>query len=233
MPERHVERGRVYDLITVQGPAPVGRPPAQLNLAPGESATVGVCRCGSCDLSLRVDDVGAEAFAAQITAAHGYWLVANLSAHHPMTVENVDDRNQYLIVDPGRQGMPVPFELSQVGPAAAPSAPKVVVFGAEPRSAPSRARACPAARTRPFLDSGALYFRVLRELCRPRLQGRWGAPLPTSSTIATTLSTGSQPLSTRAVDAHIRYVSQKVGLSPGSGREALVALAIRSGVFLR
>lgn len=220
------------DLITIQGPVPAGGPAAQVSLAPGESATVGVCLCGECELSLRVDDVGAVAFAAQVTAATGFWLVTNLSPNQSMTIENVDDRNQYLIVEPGRSQVPVPFELSQVGPSTAPAAPKIVVFGAEPRSEPvTDAMVCPAALPRAFLDPSATYFRVLRELCLPRMRGPVGAPLPTSSEIATRLSKGTRKLSARAVDAHIKYVSRKFELSPGVGRDALIALALRSGVF--
>ncbi len=221
------------DPITIQGPVQAGQSAPQVSLAPGQSATVGVCLCGECDLSLRVDDTNAVAFLARVTAANGYWLVSNLSPDQSLTIENLDDRNQYLIVAPGRTRVPVPFELSQVGPSAAPAAPKVVVFGAEPRSAPAtQAARCPAATLpRPLLDPSATYFRVLRELCRPRLVGAIAAPLPTSSEIASTLSEGTRKISARAVDAHIKYVSKKFELSPGVGRDALITLALRSGVF--
>jgi hypothetical protein len=63
---------------------------------------------------------------------------------------------------------------------------------------------------------------VLRALCEPRLRGPATAPLPTSEEIASELG-----LTARAVDAHIEYVTGKLGLVRGGGRDMLVATAIR------
>ncbi len=217
--------------ITIQAPALAGRTPAQLTLAAGQSATFGVCHCGACDLDLRVEAAGHPAIAGRITATTGFWLVSNLSDAVPVTVENMEDWYQYLIVEPGRRDVPVPFELAQIDLTAAPSGPKIAVFGYEPRYAAGRRSpaACVAAGgTPPLLDSRSTYFSVLRELCRHRLSGGIETSLPTSVEIAENLRRRHRSISPRAVDAHIKYVSEKLGLPKGAGREALVSVVIRS-----
>jgi hypothetical protein len=57
------------------------------------------------------------------------------------------------------------------------------------------------------------------------------APLPTSAEIATLLSGRGARVTVRAVDAHVEYVTGKLGLRRGIGRDVLVATAIRHGVF--
>jgi len=220
----------VENLITIQAPCLAGEPARQVTVRAGQSASVGVCRCRACDLSLRIDDDLTPAFTAQVTATDGYWLVSNLSDDQPMRIMNMEDPYQYFVVEPARQRVPVPFELSQIGSTSAPGDSMVTVFGPEPTLLEAGVPACSAAPTGPLLDSRATYHRVLRELCRPRLSGSLSAPLPTSSEIGSRLSGGRRRLSARAVDAHIRYVSAKLELPQGAGREALVAVAIRLGV---
>ncbi|MBO0926254.1 hypothetical protein J1G44_17405 [Cellulomonas sp. zg-ZUI199] len=217
------------DQITIQAPCVAGQPARQLTVRSGQSASVGVCRCSRCDLHLRIEDDGTPAFTAEITAGRGYWSVSNLSDQQPIRIVNMDDLYQYFVVEPGRRRVPVPFELSQIGPTNAPSGSMVTIFGPEPRRVLAHQPVCREAPARVLLDPGSTYHRVLRELCRPRLAGSLSAPLPTSSQIATALSSGRRQLTARAVDAHIRYVSAKLDLPRGAGRDALVAIAIRLG----
>jgi len=145
---------------------------------------------------------------------------------------NMDDWYQYIVVEPRRMSMPVPFEVAQIELTAMPDGPKVAVFGHEPqyvtRSRPPAT--CVATARRPLLDRGATYYSVLRELSKDRLNGIMETSLPTSSKIAERLSRTHRSISTRAVDAHIKYVSDKLRLPKGANRDALVAFAIRSNL---
>lgn len=216
-------------MITIQAPCEAWQPARQLTVRSGQSASVGVCRCSTCDLSLRIDDDATPTFTAEITAACGYWLVSNLSDTQAIRVINMDDLYQYFLVEAGRRRVPVPFELSQIGSTNSPSRSMVTVFGPEPRRVTHHQPVCREAPTRLLLDPRSTYHRVLRELSRPRLAGSLSAPLPTSSQIASAMSTGRRQVTARAVDAHIRYVSEKLDLPRGAGRDALVAVAIRLG----
>jgi hypothetical protein len=219
--------------IIIQAPSRAGATPIQVALAPGHAATIGICRCGQCDLDLPVYVEGTPSLAGRITAGDSFWLFTNLSDRYPVTVDNMDDWYQYIIVDPGRMEIPVPFELAQIELTASPLGPKISVFGHEPRYNNRRLSiVCRrAAADRPLLDARFTYFAVLRELCVRRLDGEMDAVLPTSAEIADRLSTSRRRISPRAVDAHIRYVSEKLGLPKGTGREALVAVVIRSGLL--
>lgn len=220
--------------ITIQAPASVGETPAQLSLTTGQSATIGVCHCRGCDLDLRIEADGLPALAGRITATTGFWLLSNLSDVAPMTVQNMDDCYQYIVVEPGRRDVPVPFELAQIELTASLSGPKVAVFGYEPRYTAARRRpvACQATTSgRPLLDQESTYFYVLKELCKRRLDGAMDASLPTSVEIAENLRNRHRSISPRAVDAHIKYVSDKLGLRKGAGRDALVAVVIRSNLL--
>jgi hypothetical protein len=219
--------------IVVQAPVNAGARPVQITLAPGQLATIGVCRCGQCDLDLPLYAETGPWLSGRITAGDNFWLFTNLSDRYPVTVENMDDWYQYIIVDPGRVDVPVPFELAQIDLTASPTGPKVSVFGYEPRYTRGKlAVVCQrAASRRPLLDRNATYFAVLRELCVHRLGGGMDVVLPTSAEIADRLSTPERRITPRAIDAHIKYVSDKLGLPKGAGREALATVVIRSGLL--
>ncbi len=208
-------------VLTVQVPAPAGIAPDQIQLRDGDSATFGECRCGRCALDLTLDK--GPWFAARITAANGHGLLTNLTPNRVLVVKNMENSYEYFTVEPGRHLAPVPFELSRIGAAADLADAAVTVFGAEPWRTAARVRPCPAAPSqRPDLDPRATYYTVLQALCEPRLRESVDAPLPTSEEIA-----GALGLTPRAVDAHIEYLSGKLGLPRGGGREVLVAAAIR------
>ncbi|MFD0885268.1 hypothetical protein ACFQ08_12000 [Streptosporangium algeriense] len=218
--------------ITIQGPAEVGETATQISLTAGQSATIGVCRCGRCRVDLRIDTDELPPAIGRVTVRTEFWSLSNLSGEAPMTVTNMDDWYQYLVVEPGRRDVPVPFELAQIELAPSPNAPKVAVFGYEPQyTSQDRLVMCQSPPPRPLLDRRSTYFSVLSELCRDRLNGTMDASLPTSVEIADKLRTRYRSISPRAVDAHIKYVSEKLRLPKGAGRDALVAVVIRANLL--
>ena len=64
-----------------------------------------------------------------------------------------------------------------------------------------------------------------------RLGGAMDAGLPTSAEIAANLRGRHRSISPRAVDAHIKYVSDKLHLPKGTSRDVLVTLVIRSNLL--
>jgi hypothetical protein len=222
--------GTMSKRITVQGPAAAGEQPEQWHLADGEVATFGVCRCGRCELDLRIRGAGLPAVSGQIEADEDFWRISNLSEDAPVIVVDMEDWYQYVVVDPGRRNVPVPFELSRIELAATPGGPEIAVFGYEPRYAEeARPGVCrTAASQRPLLDREATYYSVLQELCRSRRGGALDANLPTSGEIAEKLRPRHRTISARAVDAHIKYVSEKLRLPKGANRDTLVAVVLRS-----
>ncbi|SDI37792.1 hypothetical protein SAMN05421505_1478 [Sinosporangium album] len=218
--------------IIIQAPALAGEAPAQVGLTAGQSATIGVCRCGRCLVDVRIDLDELPPAVGRIVAGSDSWSLSNLSREAPMTVTNMDDWYQYIVVEPGRCNVPVPFELAQIELAASPKAPKVAVFGYEPQyTSRERLLVCQSASRRPLLDRRSTYFSVLSELCRDRLSGTMDASLPTSVEIAAKLRARHRTISPRAVDAHIKYVSEKLRLPKGSDRDALVAVVIRANLL--
>jgi hypothetical protein len=214
----------VRTVVTVRVPALAGRRSHQIELHNGDSATFGPCLCGRCGLDLALDE-DAPWFVGEITATTGHWLLTNLCPSQALLVENLENSYEYLTVDPGRHLAPVAFELSRVGPADGLRGPELTVFGPEPQQAHARPAPCSAVRKpRATLNPRATYYAVLRALCEPRLRGAASAPLPTSDEIAHSL--GSR-MNARAVDGHIEYVTGKLGLERGCGRDVLVATAIR------
>jgi hypothetical protein len=220
--------------IVIQGPSVTGATPKSLQLASGDSATVGSCSCRRCDLDLSVMIDAMAPIKGRITADQGFWLFSNLSSCTSATIENMDDWYQYIVVDPLRQDVAVPFEVAQIGLTMSPVGPKISVFSGEPRYA-EPAGLAPACREdtpkRPLIDRESTYFAVLHELCVNRLRGGMDAALPTSAEIADRLRRLYPRISPGSVDAHIRYVSDKLMLPRGAGREALAAVVIRSGLL--
>jgi len=222
--------------VTIQAPGLIGETPRQIELHPGQSAEIGVCHCGQCDLDLRIGIAGLPPLRGRITATDGFWMISNLSGSTPITAQKMDDWYQYLVVEPGREDVPVPFELTQIELSIDPAGPKLAVFGQEPRYAkvPSSPDGCDERRApRTLLDQEATYFAVLRELCKRRLAGAMDTSLPTSTEIAASLRPRYRGISPRAVDAHIKYVSEKLSLPKGIARETLAAVVMRSQLLER
>jgi hypothetical protein len=201
----------------------VGEKPRQIDLAVGETATFGNCRCGRCVLDLPLAENTAW-FAGEVTAASGHWLLTNLCSQQALLVENLERPFEYVTVDAGRASTPIPFELSQVGVAGRPDGSTLTIFGPEPFGVRAYPTPCPEVHEgRPRLSPHATYSAVLRILCEPRLSAS-SAPLPTSEEIARRLGFR---VTARAVDAHVDYLIGKLGLDRGCGRDVLVATAIR------
>ncbi|MEU9115321.1 hypothetical protein AB0D04_26950 [Streptomyces sp. NPDC048483] len=170
-------------------------------------------------------DQQATWFTGEITATAGHWLLTNFCPIQTLLVENLENCYEYLTVDPGRYLAPVPFELCQVSVAGRTDGPYLTVFGPEPKHAQVLPAPCAAVReAEPALNPQAAYFAVLRTLCEPRLRGSTSSPLPTSEQIARRLGSN---MTVRAVNAHIEYLTDKLRLARGCGREVLVETAIR------
>jgi hypothetical protein len=211
----------VRDGVTVRVSGQQGVSPRQVQVGHGASVTFGRCWCDGCDLDLTLDNEGPW-FVGLIAAATGYWMVTNLTPGQALLVTNAENPHEYFTVESGRQFVPMPFEMARVATSVDPAC-HVTVVGTQLGSRPRLGRTCPAApKKRSVLDRHATYYAVLRTLCEPRLRGSTTNPLPTSDVIATALG-----LTARSVDAHVEYLVDKLGLDRRSGREVLVATAIR------
>jgi hypothetical protein len=220
----------VQHSVTIQAEPEPGATPRQIQLQSGESAVFGACGCGACGMDLVVGAGGAW-LAGEVTATESHWLLSNLVRDRSLLVENLENRFEYLTVTPGRCRAPVSFELARICASDDPDGPALTVFAPEPVQIVDRPPPCPAAAPfRPPLDPNATYFAVLEALCRPRLDGSPDEPLPTSYEIAVALRARQMKLTGRAVDAHIEYVGEKLGLGRGARRDVLVATAVRRGL---
>jgi hypothetical protein len=217
--------------VTIRAESDRGMGPRQLTLRSGESALFGTCACDTCPLDLVVG-AGSPWLAGKVTAAKSHWLLCNLARQRSLLVENLENPFEYVTVAPRRRHAPVPFELARIGASDGQSGPMLTVFGPEPVMAGHIPRPCPAVPPfRPPLDRDAAYFAVLEALCQPRLRGSPTEPLPTSEEIVAGLRARQIRLTRRAVDAHIEYVGEKLGLGRGVRRDILVAIAIRRGLI--
>lgn len=85
----------------VQGPSTIGRTPDRVTVGVGDSATAGICNCGTCEFDLRIANEAMPPVAGRISAHTGFWTFSNLSAETQVTVTNMDDWYQYIAVEPG------------------------------------------------------------------------------------------------------------------------------------
>src|SRR5690349_12272203 len=121
--------------VIVQGPSTIGQTPDRVTVDVGDSATAGICNCGTCEFDLRIADEAMPPVAGRISAHTGFWTFSNLSADTQVTVTNMDDWYQYIVVEPRRMHLPVPFEVAQIELTVLPNGPKLAVFGQKPRYA--------------------------------------------------------------------------------------------------
>lgn len=224
-------------VVSIVGPTGPGG-----QLAAGERLRFGACRCGGCDFELLVPAGASGPVLGQVTAHPDHWRLDNLGAA-PLTVVDLELSENQLTVASGRAGAVVPFELSQIHDGELLLA---TVFGPEPAVAHRGDAPCPAVGMVHIpgdLDPAATYFAVLVALCESRLRPPSGAArpsdhptLPTSPEIARALARRGVAISPRAVDAHIEYLIEKLGLQSaepagrakrGWRKEALAAAALR------
>ncbi|MDT5027169.1 MAG: hypothetical protein QOE61_3595, partial [Micromonosporaceae bacterium] len=134
-----------------------------------------------------------------------------MSQRRALLVENLENLQEYITVEPGRRLAPIPFELARVAMADNPEAATLTVFGPEPWHIPRQPTARDARVSfRAPLDSKAIYFTVLAVLCERRQRGPPAEPLPPSQKIAEQLSSNGIRINARAVDAHLAYVAEKL-----------------------
>lgn len=209
------------------------------DLAAGERVTFGSCRCGECAVDVVVAVPPGLTVAGAVTAYDDHWRLHNLSPDVVLLCQDLEDPTQTVRIVPGRVEVAMPFELSLVSVPGQRRDQALTVFAHEPTheptDGPGRRGCAPRTERTLRLSPGTAYFAVLEELCRPRLRGEYDARLPTSNEIAGRLSTRGVPLSRRAVDHHIDYLVERLGLAGevagGSRRDTLAREAVRLGLL--
>ncbi|GAA3854167.1 hypothetical protein GCM10022243_19650 [Saccharothrix violaceirubra] len=209
-------------MLTIQGPVERGRAPRQVDVPDGHSAAFGGCGCDSCAFDIRLPGAVAPDFRGELDADRTTWWVTNTGDREPLLVADVDHPDETVAVRPGER-VPFAFDMALIRPSTGPLS--VTVFATLARSRRAAARPCPGLDpvAVPHLDRTSRYYAVLAELCGT-------GPMPTSAGIAARLG-----MSPRAVDAHIDYLIDKLGIpapairSTGWKRTALVAHVRRAG----
>ncbi|MGH3877971.1 MAG: hypothetical protein ACRDSK_13155 [Actinophytocola sp.] len=210
--------------LTLQEPAERGRDPRKVTLHSDDVATFGVCRCGRCPFELCLSGATTVPFAGQILAGTHQWYLRNQSADQPLVVADVDARTNPTTVLPGEL-QSFDLDMATAGPLHGADGVSVMVFFS-PGTAKKVGAVCPAITpsAHPDLDPNARYSMVLTALCESVLLDKPTKPAPTSSDIAARLA-----LSPRAVDSHIDYLIEKLGIAApmhrpvGWKRDALIA----------
>lgn len=211
-----------------------------VRLTPGDSATIGSCRCGDCSLDLVLDaHIGHVMMTVNVHDDH--WKVYNIG-FAPLILENDAQLCEYLTVQPDGRGRPVPYDTTRIRDAHT-NDPIAIVTATFHETSPELPKPCPntgEALLMNHLARDTKHFAVLTALCRPRLTYGPGAPLPSSSEIATLIRSNGPPVTPRAVDSQIDYLLEKLDVlrsgdtSPGGGRgwkrELLATEAVRRGI---
>ncbi|MGH8876180.1 MAG: hypothetical protein ACRD0P_02375, partial [Stackebrandtia sp.] len=207
--------------------------PRSVRLSPGESLTFSACTVNGCGLAAASRDSPPCTVGLMFRSDH--WTLSNRGPSS-LIVDNLEYRHEYFSVAAGRVDVPIPFVRSSVGNTYTVELDR----GAARQDEAGSATPCHHCDSEPgssTMDTSTIYFNVLQELCRPRLERGPGSSLPTSREIAKSLREKGHRLSPRAVDAHIDYLLDKLGARPsdddGGGnrrgwkRESLVARALR------
>lgn len=212
-----------------------GRALAVRQLRPGESVRFVACACYVCEADLVLPVPRRISAVGRVIAYVDHWRLDN-PGPVPLTVQNLELPQDLITVPAGRAGVVISFELAGVN---AGQLRLVTVFGPEPAGQPARITPCPGTpghRPERSLDPRTTYFAVLVALCEPRLLRSVDAMLPTSEEIAQRLCHRGIPMTARAVDWHIEYLVDRLGLrsrgptvrSKRSWRkEAVAAAALR------
>ncbi|MFD4456824.1 hypothetical protein [Nocardia sp. NPDC058480] len=226
--------------VLVHVPAPLEGPrqPA-LNLWPGEASSFGR-GSDTFRVDIRIDRPGISRVAGRIEVVDSYWLLTNLSSRTTATyvVHNDEGRGEHFTIRPGER-LPVPFASSRVELLSAEG--EVVDFKvfAMRRPLATIPEVTVTGRTadpiRP-LDPTTKHFLVLVALCEPRLV-YGSAAIPTIPGLLRTLrrtATGQDLATTAAVNYHIEYLVERLGLK-GYGeledrRAALIGRALWFGI---
>ncbi|MFK4107822.1 hypothetical protein [Streptomyces sp. NPDC002176] len=166
--------------------------------------------------------------AGRIHAFGDYWLMSNHGTAGTYCVENLEGAGEYVKVQAGRVGVPIPFELSRVTLTVGAGGNSFTVHAPERRSATG-----PGGAGIPLLDEQSRYFQVLVCLCEPRLRDCGVAAVPTPAQVSARLSAADRPLGRSAVNYHIDYLATKLGIAAPRGmtrawkRVTLVTLALK------
>jgi hypothetical protein len=204
------------------------------DLCVGDRALVGSCQCPECGVDVLVAATTAHWCLAEVVAEATRWHVTNLSVDSELWLVDMEDERQHVRLPPGRVGVSVPFEFSRLHfrHAGHEVSDSVVAIGQEQRFV-ARPRACRQSY-RPVVEAmlkpGTTYMAVIEELCRT---GGVVTP-PTSTQIATRLSSAGLPVTRKAVDRHIDYVYGRLfptgttPRSPGSKRLAVASVFTRA-----
>jgi hypothetical protein len=231
---------RLSVAVSIQCAQHPARGSTVLDLIPGQAATFGTCGCGRCLHDLLLHTSKAGHIAGRVSAFADHWRIDNLSIDNRLFIEDVEEYGQLVTVPPGRAQVVVPFEISRIMAGETTQVEVAKIFGPEPLTGCDPARRCP--REQPNvarLDEESTYFEVLATLCNDRLNVDPSAALPTSVAIAKTMRERGRFITPRAIDEHINYLIDKLGLRPaGKGlarrswrKEALATEAIRRRII--
>lgn len=171
--------------------------------------------------------------AGHIHALADYWLMTNDSSSNTYCVENLEGTGEYVKVQAGRCGVPIPFELSRILLTVANRQDNLVVFAPE-RAEVGQVHNVGGERL-PLLDETSRYYMVLVCLCESRLRNCGVETVPTPTQICRRLASfgDDQALSRSAVNYHIDYLAEKLDvLAPIEGkrigkREVIAGLALK------
>jgi serine/threonine-protein kinase len=223
--------------VSIITPSVTGESAQAYDLCPGQSVTFGPCNCGRCLLDVKVANTRVGGVTGRLIACEDHWRIANFGPTARLVVEDLEHA-YHLITVAAQTSAVVPFELADVSVG---GFHLLRVFGPEAQGpsaqAPVARPSCAQAADPLHVDTA--YFAVLVALCEPRLRGFAGTPLPTSAEIAEALRHKGLTLSSRAVDAHIEYLLDKLALALPRDKaqsrhvwrkEILVTTAIRRGL---
>lgn len=212
-----------------------------IRLNPGESASIGSCRCGSCNFEL---DLAFLEHVVAIVAVHAdHWRLHNQGSA-ALIVENDAQLCEYMTLEPDGH-RPIPYDITRLRDAHTNDQIAIITgaFTAVPQEISEEcARDVPAVPDRLARDTK--HFAVLAALCGPRLVRGPGAPLPSSTEIAALIHRDGREVTPRAVDSQIDYLLEKLDMlhnsqsqgqsQPGGGRgwkrELLATEAVRRGI---
>jgi hypothetical protein len=181
------------------------------NVAPGETLRFGR---GSANVVVDLvlsDDKHLHACAGSITAKADGWILANLGSHLVLRLNELPSGGS-VDVHPGRSVL-CPWPSASIGITVRTES------GATKYTIDVESDPIVGIAELTGLDGGTVidtginrtrtYYRVLVELCRPRLEGASASYVPEAKHIARRLG-----MTARAVEKHIEYLRVKYGLGP-------------------
>jgi hypothetical protein len=215
---------RQLALVTVQHLGPTGRIITQRDLRTRSQLTFADCHSNCC-----VHDLTTPGIAGEVAVHHNHYTLTNLSRAAPLRVWDLERPTQHILFEPQHGPTPIPFIFAGIG---ALTSHTLTIHGFE-ASSPSRSL-CATAKDTPTLplDRASFEYRVLYALCRRRLHGGYGSPLPTAAEIGEGLNVSAE-LVRRAISRLARHFDIPPPDNPRTGwmTYAVAHFALTHGVI--